>query len=214
MGHWYNPDKSGQYSEYPKPGWLPSVSTILAATNFVRQQSFAKAALKNPYKTQQRKEQTADRGVTVHSWISAFLQQAPLPEVRLEHQPYTYRIQPWLEAIVALSQEIRSEFPVYHDDFAGMVDLFTLDSVNDGRTLVDFKTKDRPVLPEALHEGALQLTGYAEAFHHEYGLPINNVVVVCVYPSHVQSHRFAPENLLEEWRNRRRGYCFAQSAVG
>jgi hypothetical protein len=85
------------------------------------------------------------------------------------------------------------------------------DNVNYQRRLIDFKTKDAPIQPQALHEAALQLTGYAEAYEYQFGDRVQDLAVVVIYPTHYTTHHFNPNTHLEEWRNRRIGYSFAQS---
>lgn len=209
MGHWYNPNRSGERSEFPIANWLPSVSTILDATRpFDQQQAFKRAALKKPFEFQQRKDLTSERGSTFHEWCGAYLKRELLPSVRWNHQGYCTTIKPFLDSVLALSTAFKSELAVHHESFAGQVDLAQTVAADD--FLLDFKTKDKPIHPDALHTAYLQLTGYGEAYSYEFGVRLKSLVVVVVYPTYVQTHKIEPQAFMEEWRNRRLAYSYAQ----
>lgn len=203
MGHWYNPDRSGERSHTSTPGWLPSVSTILKATQpFLMQQSLTQAALRNPYKFAQRKDQAGDRGDSIHNWIHCYLTHAMLPELNFCYQPYVERVKQFLDGLTVASDFYASEFQVYHPQFAGTVDLYSFDSVANLKRLYDFKTRDRPMQSDSLHEAKLQLTGYAEAFEHSHGQQVDQCLVVIVSPDGLFIHTFSPIQFMDEWQFR------------
>ncbi len=206
MGHWYNPINRTERVNYPVDGWLPSVSTILDATQpHDRRVAFKRAALRKPFEAAQRKERTSERGTTIHEWISAYLNRSYLPELPLKMQPYSNIIKPYLDTTLGIATEFESERVVYHQFFAGTIDLVQV--VNGRYFLLDFKTKDKPILSDSLHDAYLQLSGYYEAFNYETGLDVDALIVVVIYPTHIKLHSIEPQQYLEHWQNRRAYYA-------
>lgn len=207
MGHWYNP-LTNDRADFPIAGWLPSVNTILAATRaHDHQQALAKAALKKPFEFAQKTQRACDRGDGVHGWISAYLQQQPLPELRPGHERWRDRVKPYLDGLLAIADIVAVEQPVFHSEFAGQPDLVIRLRLGYRLTILDFKTKDKPIFPQALHEGAVQLAGYAEAYQYQHTEAIQDLSLIAIHPTHVQAHRFQPDSYLQEWVNRRTAYA-------
>lgn len=207
MGHWYNP-RTNERSDFPIDGWLPSVNTILAATRpHSHKKTLAAAALKNPYEFAQKTQRACDRGDSVHAWIAAYLQRLALPEMSLKHQQMCDRVKPYLDELCATHDLVFVECPVFGDGFAGQPDVVIRQRMGYKLKILDFKTKERPIVPQALHEGAIQLAGYAEGYEHQHTEPIQETLLVVIYPNYVQAHTFEPSAYLPEWINRREAYA-------
>ena len=210
MGHWYNP-QTKERSTMPIPGWLPSVTTILAATRpAAMKQAIAAWQTKNPYNATRELQVSSNRGTAVHDWMVGYLDRRIPPPGDMAIAPYCHRLQPLLDHLLANCQLRSLGQPLFHLDFAGEPDLVFWDESRQGVVLMELKTRSKPMPAEKLHEAFLQATGYAEAYQFQLQEEIDHLTIVVLQPKHQFMYHSTSEVLLPEWRARRVAYVESQ----
>ncbi len=201
MGHWYNPDGSGERADSPRADWLPSVSTILKATRSTEfNELLGNAALMDPYGFSERSEFGRDRGLQLHAWIEAFILDVPLPLVSPQFQPWMHAVLPHLRKLRERYPRIVAiEQPVYGQNFAGTPDLVLW--MEAGNLVVDFKFCSRPMTGLILDEAYTQVAGYADAVGQ-----VSACLVLAVQAGHVAQRYFSPLSYMAHWRARLKSY--------
>jgi hypothetical protein len=210
MSHWYDPE-TGQCSEFPIEGWLPSVTTILKATrSHTDRRSLDQHYMKGQFKARQANQVSLERGPYVDAWIKAYLINAGFPALNYRWQPWCDQVRPHLNLLKSGEIVLISK-PVFGKGYAGEPDLIVRLPTT-GLTLVEFKTRDSPPIEPMLKAAHLQAAAYAEAYEYQTGTPIEQVQIVVIQSKFMQVFRSIPAWHLPEWNTRLEAYHVAQNS--
>ena len=163
---------------------LPSVTTILAATQSdEKRASLAKWKEKvGDVKADEIKNQAANRGTALHSYIEMHLNGQGLLDLTDMGVQAKSMAQTIIDKGLGDLQEIwGSEVTLYYPGlFAGATDLCGIYQGRD--SIVDFKQSNRPKREEWIEDYKLQLAAYATAHDYVYKTSIEQGVILMVTP--------------------------------
>jgi genome maintenance exonuclease 1 len=163
---------------------LPSVTTILAATQSdEKRASLAKWKEKvGDVKADEIKNQAANRGTALHSYIEMHLNGQGLLDLTDTGVQAKSMAQTIIDKGLGDLQEIwGSEVTLYYPGlFAGATDLCGIYQGRD--SIVDFKQSNRPKREEWIEDYKLQLAAYATAHDYVYKTSIEQGVILMVTP--------------------------------
>jgi hypothetical protein len=211
MAHYYDRE-TGAMSETPKPGWLTSASTILKMTRpYETEQALASWYAADIFNATQANQKACDRGNQIDAWAKAYLQNLTLPLVHLDWTKLRWQLQPYLDQLKARGEIVAIDRPVFHEFYAGTPDLVMKLPEAEGLTIIDFKTRSRPMLQPVLHEAFVQCTAYASAYSYQHLVPVTQVIVAVIQPTYFKVYPAPAALYLPHWQTRLNGYLQSQA---
>ena len=132
------------------------------------------------------------RGILIHQQIKNYFLDEPIicPEFL---KPYWHNLLPILENIHNI-RLIEANLFHYYLGYAGRVDCVA--NYCNIPCVIEFKTAER-IKP--LYDEPLQLAAYCGAVNRQYGLRINNALVIVTTPDEAIVHWLQPKEVMEKW---------------
>ena len=162
---------------------LPSVTTILAATQPIEKQRSLEAwkARVGSEQADRIKNQAATRGTAMHKYLEEWLEGRNYLDLTIPGEEARIMAQKVIEEGLheKLHEVWGSEVTVYYPDlYAGATDVV---GIYEGKqSIVDFKQSNKPKRREWIEDYFMQLAAYATAHNHVYGTNINQGVnLIC-----------------------------------
>ncbi|MDJ0555669.1 MAG: exonuclease [Microcoleaceae cyanobacterium MO_207.B10] len=193
---------------YAKPTWennigylvdsrgnrLPGITSILETTKPKTEKQHLINWQKKVGKTQANQiYQTArKRGILIHKQIQNYLQNKPI-SCPSSIETYWDKILPFLENIHKIKL-LEGQVFHYYEGYSGRVDCVA--SFYNIPCVIEFKSANR-IKP--LADEPLQLAAYCGAINRQYGLRLNNALLIVTTPQEAIATWFEPDEVMKYW---------------
>lgn len=194
---------------YAKPAWqngtgylvdsrgvrLPGITTILEATKSREEKAQLARWRQRVGKFEANRicRTSRDRGNLIHKLIKSYFlsESLPCPD----------SIKPYWDSLLPVVQNVHDVRLIegylfhYYEGYAGRVDCVA--SYHGIPCVIEFKSADRI---KRLYDEPLQLAAYCGALNRQYGLRLNNTLLIVTTPSEASVTWFEPSEVMEYWQ--------------
>ena len=173
---------------------LPSVTSILKATKPPAEKAqLTKWRQKvGNFEANRITQESKQRGILIHQQVKNYFLDEPIicPEFI---KPYWHNLLPILENVHNI-RLIEANLFHYYLGYSGRVDCVA--NYCNIPCVIEFKTAER-IKP--LYDEPLQLAAYCGAVNRQYGLRINNALVIVTTPDEAIVHWLDPQEVMKKW---------------